>query len=137
MCYSLYLSTTSKEDLTKYNSDLVRLERAKPEDEDARALLHSEKWYVGSKSGCSCTFRHLTSTELGFGEPVEWAPEEQDEILATTELYRVIRRIIFEGYSVDLLNLWVGMEREAVTVMDVDLKAIPDSSLKALSYESR
>ena len=130
MCYAVYLSTTSKDDLTKFNSDLVRLERAKTEEEDASALLYPQRWYVGSKSGCSCTFRHLTSTELGFGEPVDWAPEEEDEILATAELYRVIRRIISEEHSVDLLNLWVGMERGEITTMDVDFNSIPEKAFR-------
>ena len=130
MCYALYLSTTSKEDLTELNTDLVRFERIRPEDEDARDLLHSQRWYVGSKSGCSCTFRHLTSTELGFGEPVDWAPEEEDEILATAELYRAIRSIISGGFGVDLLNLWVGMERGEVTEMNIDLHSVPEAAFR-------
>lgn len=130
MCYALYLSTTSKEDLSKFNSDKVRFEQAKPQDEGTESLLHPQKWYIGSKSGCSCTFRHLTSTELGFGEPVDWAPEEEDEIQATAELYRVIKRIIAEGYKVDLLDLWVGMERGEVTKMTVDFSSIPEEGFR-------
>jgi hypothetical protein len=130
MCYALYLSTTSKEDLSKLNSDMVRFEQAKPQDDGTERLLHPQKWYIGSKSGCSCTFRHLTSTELGFGEPVDWAPEEVEEIKATAELYRVIRHIISEGYAVDLLDLWVGMERGGVTVMEVDFNIIPEAAFR-------
>jgi hypothetical protein len=130
MCYALYLSTNSDEDLTKYDSALVRLERVKAEDEDTRVLMYPNKWYVGSKSGCSCTFRHLTSTELGFGEPVDWAPEEEDEILATTELYRVIRPIISKGYTVDLLDLWVGMDRAEVTTLEVEISAISENTFR-------
>ena len=49
--------------------------------------------HVGSKSGCSCTFRHLYSIELGFGEPVDWYPEEPDAIEATIQLASTIRRL--------------------------------------------
>ena len=130
MCYALYLSTTSNENLTVLNSDLVRFERVTAEDDGAATLLHPQKWYIGSKSGCSCTFRHIASTELGFGEPVDWALEELDEILATAELYRVIKHIISAGYAVDLLDLWVGMERGEVTEMTVDLLSIPEKTFR-------
>ena len=73
MCYSLYLSTSSSEDLAGHNSELLRLARLDgTEPEGADLLRNQERWYVGSKSGCSCTFRHLFSVELGFGEPVDW-----------------------------------------------------------------
>ncbi len=94
------------------------------------SLLHSQKWYVGSKSGCSCNFRHLGSTELGFGEPVDWYPEEEDDILATAELYKVILRLVSEGNQVDCLDIWEGYERGEVKTLVVNLKVVPKEDFR-------
>jgi hypothetical protein len=123
MCYMLYLSTDSPWDLTEFNSELLRFERLE-DDEGEGTLRNPRKWYVGSKAGCSCTFRHLVSIELGFGEPVTWAPEEEDEIQATAALYRVIVQLRSEGYKVDLLDLWEGEQMSEIPSLVVDLGAI-------------
>lgn len=47
----------------------------------------------------------LLSVELGFGEPVDWYPEDEDELRATTELYRVIARLVSAGHQVDCLDI--------------------------------
>jgi hypothetical protein len=130
MCYALYLSTSSKENLSELNSDLVRFAQIGDDEERAMSLLHSQKWYVGSKSGCSCHFRHLGSTELGFGEPVDWYPEEDDDILATAELYKVILRLVSEGNQVDCQDLWEGLERGEVKMVVVDLKTVPEGAFR-------
>ncbi len=87
MCYGVYVSTDSSEDLATRNTDLVRFEKvADPLSDPCITLLDfPSQWYVGSKSRCSCTFRHLTSIELGFSEPVDWYTEEQEELDATRE----------------------------------------------------
>jgi hypothetical protein len=126
----LYLSTESPENLAESNSDLIRFERIKDGEPRASALKYPERWYVGSKSGCSCTLRHLASIELGFGEPVEWAPEEEDDILATAEMYRTLARLISDGYAVDSLDLWVGMERGEVKSLVVDMKTVPEGAFR-------
>jgi hypothetical protein len=85
MCYAVYISTDSTEDLSKRNSELVRFEKVTDPNADpcTRLLDLPNQWYVGSKTGCSCTFRHLMSVKLGFGEPEDWYPEEQDDVDAT------------------------------------------------------
>ena len=74
MCYGVYISTDSPENLAERNSALVRFEKVT--DVDAAPCIgvldFPNQWCVGSKSGCSCTFRHLYSIELGFGEPESW-----------------------------------------------------------------
>ena len=74
MCYLIYVSTDSAENLSQHNSALIRFEKklgnCAPEVMDL--LQYEYPWYVASKAGCSCTFRHLSSTELGFAEPVDW-----------------------------------------------------------------
>lgn len=88
MCYTVFLSTNSRENLTKYNSHLLHFIRMDGEEDRLVGLLqHPEKLFVGSKTGCSCSFRHLVSTEIDFGEPVDWYPDEEDSIKATIELY--------------------------------------------------
>ena len=81
MCYSIYLSTDSNRDLSTENSDLLRFKQETIEEPIRSILQNEHQWYVGSQSGCSCTFRHLYSTELGFAEPVDWYQEDDDEIL--------------------------------------------------------
>ena len=132
MCYALYLSTDSQKDLTKQNSDLVRFEPISNDDENHFTMLlkNCNKWYVGSKSGCSCTFRHLKSIELGFGEPEDWYREDQDEIDATKELFHLIEQIIFSEDQVDCISIWEGSDPEDVVKMDVQLSLLSDVSFR-------
>ena len=132
MCYSVYLSTNNQKDLTEYNTELVILNRIAKNDEThfTTLLKNPHKWYVGSKSGCSCTFRHLTSTELGFGKPVDWYKEEQDEIDATGELFRLIRKLLNGGYSADIISIWEGSDPENVIRMDIDLSQLDEFTFR-------
>ncbi len=133
MCYSLFLSTNSPEDLSRNNSDLLRFQRPEATAWEYWQLLrYPERWYVGSKSGCSCTFRHLLSVELGFGEPEEWFPEEDDEVRATAELYRVIARLVDAGYRVDCLDVWEGACSSDLKEQVVDLAAVPEPAFRLL-----
>lgn len=131
MCYSLYLSTDSSADLTCYNSDLLKFKRLDAaENADLIILRHRQRWYVGSKSECSCTFRHLVSVELGFGEPVAWNPEDADELRATAELYRVIARLVSAGHQVDCLDIWAGADLEAISEQVVNLDAVSETAFR-------
>ena len=80
MCYNLYLSTDNQKKLSEYNTELVKFRRIGKSDKSCFTTLlkNSNKWYVGSKSGCSCTFRHLASIELGFGETKNDSDSEAD-----------------------------------------------------------
>ena len=132
MCYSVYISTDSDEDLSLCNSELLRFERlAAGGGVPYETLLgFANQWYVGSKSHCSCTFRHLYSVELGFGEPVDWYPEEQDELAATALLYGVLSGLLSAGAHVDLIDVWAGTEVEEVVTLDVSLSAIPAAAFR-------
>lgn len=131
MCYSLYLSTNSSADLTRYNSELLKFKRLDAAEPAALIILrHRQRWYVGSKSGCSCALRHLPSVELGFGEPVAWYPEDADELRATAELYRVIARLVSAGHQVDCLDLWAGADLQAISEQVVDLEAVSESAFR-------
>jgi hypothetical protein len=131
MCYSLYLSTNSSADLTRYNSELINFKRLDADaDERLNYLRNRQRWYVGSKSGCSCTFRHLLSVELGFGEPEDWFPEEEDEVRATAELYRLIVRLVSEGHQVDCLDIWAGAAPDDLKTRAVNLNAVSEKTFR-------
>jgi hypothetical protein len=85
---------------------------------------------VGSKSVCSCTFRHLFSTELGFREPVDWFEEDEDEIEATLLFIKIVRRLIDQGYQVDCLDAWYGVAKEDITEMKVNLENLDDEQFR-------
>jgi hypothetical protein len=134
MCYAVHISTDSTMDLSGWNTDLVRFEPVTDRDEDpcVSLLEHRNRWFVGSKSVCSCTFRHLAkeSVELGFREPEDWFPEMRDDIEATLELHAALSRIISSGFTLDLVDCWEGTRPEDITSLDVRLAEIPAESFR-------
>jgi hypothetical protein len=114
MCYILLLSTTSDENLEQYNTELLQFSRNMPISGaaavEATALRYQHRWYVGSRSDCSCSFRHLYSVELGFGEPAEWYPEEPENIEATLQFMRVVRPLVAKGHAVECVDAWEHSE---------------------------
>ena len=132
MCYVIVLSTTSTGDLARYNSDRLRFSREVPDEAAVEALHYPHQWYVGSKSGCSCTFRHLHSTELGFGPPVDWYPEEGDEIAATLEFIAVVRALVEAGERVDCVDVWSGETgaHDFGETLAVDLSNVADADFR-------
>jgi hypothetical protein len=130
VCYSIYLSTDSNRDLSGENSDLLRFKSERIDEPIQKLLQYEYQWYVGSQSGCSCTFRHLHSTELGFSEPVDWYPEDEDEIAATLSFIEIVRRLVDQGHQLDCVDLWYGAEVDDVKEMKVDLKNITDEQFR-------
>ena len=128
MCYMLYMSTDCADDLSLQTSELVRF--AEPSIATCapcpRVLKHEHKWFVGSQSECSCTFRHLCreAVGLGFGAPEDWFPEEQDSIDATHQLYEILQELVLRGHRVELLDCWSGDENEGAEPLDVSLSQI-------------
>ena len=133
MCYRVYISTDSPQDLNKRNSEFVRFERVTTANADpcTGQLDFVNQWYVGSKTGCSCTFRHLHSAdELGFGEPEDWMPEEKDDIEATKELYAALASILSSGHQADLIDLWGNVQPEEIKILDVSLDKISEAAFR-------
>ena len=130
MCYSIYLSTTSDVDFSREDSDLLNFCKIAADDPFRSMLLYDHQWYVGSKSGCSCTFRHLYSVDLGFGEPVEWYPEDEDEIAATLLFVSIVRSIIKRGHKVDCIDAWHGSTKKDIHVKKVNLDEINDDQFR-------
>lgn len=132
MCYALYISTDSPEDLSKRNSELVRFDKVTDSNTDpcVRLLDFPNHWYVGSKSGCSCTFRHLISIDLGFSDPVDWYKEEPEELDATRELYFTLADLLSSGHCVDLIDRWEGAQPEDITFLDVSLDDVANTAFR-------
>ena len=132
MCYSVYISTDSPEDLTKHNSELVKFDRiADSEDNPCIGLLEfPHKWYIGSKAGCSCSFRHLMSVELGFSDPVDWYEEEQDDLDATRELYFILNELLSKDYHVDLIDSWHSVQPEDMVTIDVSFNDVSSTAFR-------
>ena len=126
MCYMLYLSTDCAEDLAPRNTDLMRFEKPDPRFPAPPALQHAHVWYVGSKSGCSCTFRHLCrgNAEFDFREPEDWFPEEPDAIAATQQLYAVVAEIVRRGGQVDLADVWISEGIPPLQTREVSLSQV-------------
>jgi hypothetical protein len=129
MCYMVYMSTDCADDLSRQSSDLVRFGRPSVETYSPcpRILKHEHRWFIGSKSGCSCTFRHLCreSVDLGFGAAEDWLPEEHDEIDATHQLYEILKDIVQRGHQVEVLDCWSGDEDKDAVAVDVSLTEVP------------
>jgi hypothetical protein len=131
MCYILFLSTSSPEDLTRYNSEWVRFRRLDVNDNpSATALENTQQWFIGSMDGCSCRFRHLAGGDLGFDEPQDSMEEDEDSILATRELYRVITSLVQNGYKVDCLDLWPATESVEIKTVAVRLSNVPEETFR-------
>ena len=130
MCYSIYLSTDSDLDLTRDNSALIQFSKESPPERYRPLLKYPNHWFVGSKSGCSCTFRHLYSVELGFSEPIAWYEEGQDAIAATLAFIKLIRGILENGCRADCVDLWEGTPSEEVEEILVDLDEIADEQFR-------
>lgn len=132
MCYVTLLSTSSAEDLSRHNTMRIRFSRDLPTLAAADALANEHRWYVGSRAGCSCSFRHLHSVELGFGAPVDWYPEEDDDLLGTLELVTVLRRLVDDGHAVDCVDVWGSVDpaSEPLRTLVVDLDAMEDAEFR-------
>ena len=134
MCYSLYLSTDSPADLRIYSTDLVRFQKAEDYEYKVASIINllefPNKWFVGSMSGCSCTFRHLMATELGFGAPKDWYPEEQVDVDATQQLYDVILTLLASRHRGDCIDIWQNPEPKYIKTLPVSLDAVPKEAFR-------
>jgi len=132
MCYALLLSTTSSDDLTQFNGEAIRFDHGIPDRFSSGNLLYPNKWYVGSRTGCSCSFRHLYEPELGFGVPEDWFPEEKSDIEATLMFVRLIRSLIMKSERVDCIDLWEGSDAKDVdaSLIPVNLNQIQDEEFR-------
>ncbi len=132
MCYQVILSTTSKEDLSSYNGDLIRFSIELPEIPETSLLKYLHKWYLGSQSECSCTFRHTRADSLGFGEPEDWYPESTEAVEATLKVVEIFRELVSQGNQLDCVDVWEHEDMYPAKAgdMEVDLSKIKNSEFR-------
>jgi hypothetical protein len=134
MCYSVYMSTDSTADLRVHNTDLLRFQKAEEYEYKQLPIIDllefPNKWYVGSQSECSCTFRHLNEPSLGFGVPEDWYEEEQADLDATKEMYAVLVSLLTAGHHVDCIDVWEGTKPEDVKTLAVSLDEVPGEAFR-------
>lgn len=130
MCYSIYLSTNTDLDLSRNNSDLVHFMKESVPQRYRSLLRYPNQWFVGSKSVCSCTFRHLHSIELGFSEPQDWYPEDEQEIEATLIFIKIVREVVNKGYQVDCIDIWEAATQAGIVQIMVNLDQISDDQFR-------
>jgi len=124
------LSTDSPEDLSAHSDDLLTFSRTLPPLAEVALLAHPHRWFVGSRHGCSCGFRHLYigSVSLGFGEPQDRYPEEVEDLEATRKFLSVVRALLATGAYVDCIDAW-GHETETANLSEtisVNLAEVSD-----------
>jgi hypothetical protein len=132
VCYSLYISTDSPEDLSGRNSELIRFEKITDSNGNPCVTLldFPNQWYIGSISGCSCEFRHLVDTALGFSDPVDWYEEQQEDLDATAQLYSILADILSAGAYVDIIDVWQGARPEDIRVLEVSFADVSKSAFR-------
>jgi hypothetical protein len=134
VCYVVWLSTSSDEDLEATSAapglSFSRECRDAVDQAVAARLLNEHKWYVGSASGCSCGFRHVTTAELGFGMTEEWLEEEADNLAATVAFIQVVRRLVNAGHKVDCIAIWVSDDLAGLQTITVDLDRVADDEFR-------
>ena len=134
MCYVIYLSTTSQDDLSRLPPKLYRFCRLTGTDDPAivNLLENPVRWYLECQyGGCSCHFRHFHGEqETDFCSPAGWFPEDEDDIAATKAVYDVLQTLLTEGHRVDLLDIWLGTQPDAVTVLELSLSTVDRDSFR-------
>ena len=144
MCYSVYVSTTSDEDLSvlppghfhfvPVEGTTFSLGETTYDDTEALAwLTYPHKWYLsGRHGGCSCHFRHWDSgqVEPTFERPVDWFPEDQDDVDSTNALYDELARIVQAGHQVDLIDTWNSENLENASSLTLSMSALPRDAFR-------
>jgi hypothetical protein len=133
MCYMLLLSTDSPADLSAHNDALITFSRQLPGLPEEQLLASPNRWFVGSRNECSSGFRHLhlTSVDLGFGEPEDWYPEEPEDLAATAKFIGIVRELVASGASVDCVDAWDHSDPPGIAgTVEVDLSRVGDRAFR-------
>jgi hypothetical protein len=146
MCYSIYVSTTSKEDLAGLPEDHFQFQRIEGSeignDLGILALLaYPERWLLLCKyGGCSCHFRHLGEVVGGrngrrqepFGVPEDWMPEDEEDLESTKAVFDALSLLLSKGNQVDLIDVWTDTAPDSVQTLNVSLGEVPRDAFRFL-----
>jgi len=130
MCYSIYLSTNYNGDLSVWNSELITFKKMHPSEVAGHFLKFKNIWYVGSKSQCSCTFRHISASELGFSPPEDWYEEQGDEIAGTRIFIHKVRNILMNNHPVDCIDIWHDSMQSEIAEKTVNLSSLNEDQFR-------
>lgn len=132
MCYQVFISTNSTEDLSLNDCDLVKFSKDLPLQLLEESLMFENVWHIQSEAVCSCSFRHLSSIELAFGEPEDWCPEEYTHIEATKKFTQILRAMLERGIKLDCINIWQDdtLKLDEIPSMEVDLSTMKDTEFR-------
>lgn len=139
MCYMTVISTTSKLDLSELNTSLVRFSKDMPNVQVESFLRFPHIWFLGSKDGCSCGFRHLDhgNEELGFSEPVDWWPEDAEDVEAMLQVVGIFKDILNKGERLDCIDAWAKDDEDEPRLagdLVVNLGAIQESCFRFFEW---
>ncbi len=130
MCYMILLSTDSDEDLSKHNVELVQYTRDMPGLAEEAYVKYPNQWFVESRHGCSCGFRHLhvSSIDIGFGLPEDWFPEESDDIESTLIFVNTVKELLALEAKVDCIDAWDNQDDscDLSGIINVDLNSMKE-----------
>jgi hypothetical protein len=128
MCYQIYVSTTSEEDLAALPTDLFRFELPTADDRPdiLQLLAYPHKWYLACRyGGCSCHYRHLgEGSDFSFDQPQDWMPEDSDDVESTQGIYDLVERLLAAKQGVDLVDVWEDPAAIRVTTLSVKLSDV-------------
>ena len=70
------------------------------------------------------------SADFAFSEPVDWFQQNDEDLVTTKQVIRVIRALVAEGAKVECVNLWNGLTAETPTTLEVDLASVSDAAFR-------
>ena len=127
MCYELYISANNplKEQL---KSEYVSFEQINDAQRNnlSSHLKHEFNYYIGSKAGCSCSFRYWEN-DFGFTEPQDWTDEDPDDIKGTIALYKAIINLFPSSTLITIIPTWCGDDIPSQETELINLDSIAEN----------
>lgn len=131
MCFTVFVSTDSPEDLSQLAPGHFRFRPLLADEVVATdgLLAYAQRWHVsGRHGGCSCHLRHQLERNIEgqglFHEPFEWAPEDESSVVDTAAIYDVFKSLASNGANVDVVDLWNGEYRDGFDTITVSLSDV-------------
>lgn len=98
-------------------------------------LRHLHRWFLGSRDGCSCGFRHLEAMNeaQGFAAPEDWWPEAQEDIDATGQAVSAFSSLLAAGGALDCIDVWLDDDRDKLRLTGekiIDFTQIPEFAFR-------
>ncbi len=71
--------------------------------------------------------------DLGFAEPEDWFPEDQDDIEATLKVVNVFKTILSEGEKLECIDAWTSDSAVAPNLsgtLEINFSQIPEAAFR-------